>query len=155
MKLQRFLQKFTSCFIARDLRMLYIQTFISNTVQNIIQTNKNGEFAGHAQIKQATNSLTSGQHSKWARFSHQPGLTAFHISLSTDKNGAPPLDSLSCSSPLRSKFRIFNLLLSYICRLAAPLISGNDSWVNLIVLLQEVWLGFTVIPSGPKYPKRQ
>ena len=25
--------------------------FISNTVQEIIQTNKNGEFAGHVQIK--------------------------------------------------------------------------------------------------------
>ena len=32
----------------------------------IIQTNKNGEFAGHIQIEQAKNRLTSVQHSKWA-----------------------------------------------------------------------------------------
>ena len=32
-----------------------------------MQTNKIGEFAGHVQIKQVTNSLTSVQHSKWAR----------------------------------------------------------------------------------------
>ena len=46
MKVQCLLQKFTSCCIARDLRMLHITMFIGNAVQEIIQTNKNGEFAG-------------------------------------------------------------------------------------------------------------
>ena len=31
--------------------MLHIKMFISNAVQEIIQTNKNGEFAGYVQIK--------------------------------------------------------------------------------------------------------
>ena len=31
--------------------MFYIKMFIGNAVQEIIQTNKNGEFAGHLQIK--------------------------------------------------------------------------------------------------------
>ena len=36
-----------------------------NGVQKIIQTNKNGHFAGHVQIKQATNTFTTFvQHSK-------------------------------------------------------------------------------------------
>ena len=30
--------------------MLHIKMFIGNAVQEIIQTNKNGEFAGHVQI---------------------------------------------------------------------------------------------------------
>ena len=47
MKIRCLLQKFTSCCIARDLRMLHIKMFIGNVVQKIIQTNKNGEFAGH------------------------------------------------------------------------------------------------------------
>ena len=51
MKVQCLLQKFTSCCIARDLRMLHIKMFIGNAIQEIIQTNKNGEFAGHVQIK--------------------------------------------------------------------------------------------------------
>ena len=51
MKVQCLLQKLTSCCIARDLRMLHIKMFIGNAVQEIIQTNKNGEFAGHVQIK--------------------------------------------------------------------------------------------------------
>ena len=51
MKVQCLLQKFTSCCIARDLRMLHIKMFIGNAVQEITQTNKNGEFAGHVQIK--------------------------------------------------------------------------------------------------------
>ena len=51
MKVQCLLQKFTSCCIASDLRMLHIKMFISNAVQEIIKTNKNGEFAGHVQIK--------------------------------------------------------------------------------------------------------
>ena len=51
MKVQCLLQKFTSCGIVRDLRMLHIKMFISNAVQEIIQTNKNREFAGHLQIK--------------------------------------------------------------------------------------------------------
>ena len=68
MKVQCLLQKFTSCCIAGVLRMLHIKMFISNAVQKIIQTDKNGEFAGYVQIKQATNSLTSMQHFKWARF---------------------------------------------------------------------------------------
>ena len=51
MKVQCLLQKFTSCCIARDLRMLHIKMFIGNAVQKIILTNKNGEFAGHVQIK--------------------------------------------------------------------------------------------------------
>ena len=51
MKVQCFLQKFTSCCTARDLRMLQIKIFISNSAQEIIQTNKNGGFASHMQIK--------------------------------------------------------------------------------------------------------
>ena len=51
MKIPCFLQKFTSCCIARDLRMLHIKIFINNAVPEIIQTNKNGESAGHMQIK--------------------------------------------------------------------------------------------------------
>ena len=51
MKVQCLLRKFTSCCIARDMRMLHIKMFIGNAVQEIIQTNKNGEFAGHVQIK--------------------------------------------------------------------------------------------------------
>ena len=51
MKVQCLLQKFTSCCIARDLRMLHIKMFISNSVQEIIQTNKNGKFSVHVQIK--------------------------------------------------------------------------------------------------------
>ena len=39
-------RKFTSCYIARDLRMLHIKMFIGNAVQEIIQTEKNSEFAG-------------------------------------------------------------------------------------------------------------
>ena len=31
--------------------MLYIKMFIGNAVQEIIQTNKGGEFVGHVQIK--------------------------------------------------------------------------------------------------------
>ena len=49
MKVQCLLQKFTSCCIAGHLRMLHIKMFISNTVQETIQTTKNGEFAGHVQ----------------------------------------------------------------------------------------------------------
>ena len=51
MKVICLLQKFISCCIGQDLRMLHIKMFISNVVQEIIQTNKNGEFAGHVQIK--------------------------------------------------------------------------------------------------------
>ena len=51
MKVQCLQHKFTSCCIARDMRMLHIKMFISNAVQKIIQTNKNGKFAGHMQIK--------------------------------------------------------------------------------------------------------
>ena len=51
MKAQCLLQKFTSCCIARDLRMFHIQMFISDAAQEIILTNKNGEFPGHVQIK--------------------------------------------------------------------------------------------------------
>ena len=47
MKVQCLLQKFTSCCIARDLRMLHIKMFNGNAVQETIQTNKNGEFANH------------------------------------------------------------------------------------------------------------
>ena len=50
MKVQCLLQKFTSCCIARDMRMLHIKMFISNVVQEIMQTKK-CEFAGHVQIK--------------------------------------------------------------------------------------------------------
>ena len=46
-KVQVQLQKFTSCCIAWDLRMLHVKMFIGNAEQEIIQTNKNGEFAGH------------------------------------------------------------------------------------------------------------
>ena len=51
MKVQCLLQKFTSSCIARDLRMLHTEIFISKAIQETIQTNKNGEFAGHMQIK--------------------------------------------------------------------------------------------------------
>ena len=54
MKVQCFLQKFTLCCTARDLRMLQIKIFISNSAQEIIQTNKNGGFASHMQIKLPT-----------------------------------------------------------------------------------------------------
>ena len=48
MKVQCLLQKFTLGCIARDMRMLHIEMFISNAVQEIIQTNKNDV---HVQIK--------------------------------------------------------------------------------------------------------
>ena len=51
LKVQCLLQKFTSCCITRDMRMLHIKMFINDAVQEIIQTNKNGEFAGHSLIK--------------------------------------------------------------------------------------------------------
>ena len=51
MKVQCLLQKFNSCCVAWDLRMLHVKMFIGNAVRGIIQTNKNGEFAGHVQIK--------------------------------------------------------------------------------------------------------
>ena len=51
MKVQCLLQKFPSCCIAWDMRMLHIKMFIGNARQEIIQRNKNGEFAGHMQIK--------------------------------------------------------------------------------------------------------
>ena len=52
MKIQCLAQKFTSCCIARGMRMIHINMFISNAVQIIIiQTNKNCEFAGKMQIK--------------------------------------------------------------------------------------------------------
>ena len=50
MEVQCLLQKFTSCCIAMDVRMLHIKMFIGNAVQEIIQINKNVEFAGHVQI---------------------------------------------------------------------------------------------------------
>ena len=50
------LHNFISCCIARDLR-------VSNIKMLITTTNENGEFAGHMQIKQETNSLISVQHS--------------------------------------------------------------------------------------------
>ena len=37
--------------MARDLRALQVKMFISNAIQEIIQTNDNGEFAGHVKIK--------------------------------------------------------------------------------------------------------
>ena len=51
MKVHCLLLKFTSCCIARDLRMLHIKIFISKAVQEIIQTNRIGEFAGLVQTK--------------------------------------------------------------------------------------------------------
>ena len=51
MRVECLLQKFTSCCIARDMRVLHSEMFICNAVQEITQTNKNGEFAGHVQIK--------------------------------------------------------------------------------------------------------
>ena len=56
MKVQCLLQKFTSCCIARDLRMLHIKIFISNAVQ----TNKIGKFTGHVQIKTTLDSTGPG-----------------------------------------------------------------------------------------------
>ena len=57
MKVQCLLQKFTSCCIARDLRMLHVKMLISNSVQKIMQTTENGEFAGHVQIKTTLDSI--------------------------------------------------------------------------------------------------
>ena len=51
MKVQCLLQNFTSCCIGHDLRMLYVKMLISNAVQEIIQTNENGEFAGHGHVQ--------------------------------------------------------------------------------------------------------
>ena len=51
MKVQCLLLKFISCCIARDPRMLNMKMFTSNA--EIIQINKNSEFAGHVQIKLA------------------------------------------------------------------------------------------------------
>ena len=51
MKVQCLLQKFTSCCIARDMRKSDIKIFIGNAVQEVMQTNRNGEFPGHIQIK--------------------------------------------------------------------------------------------------------
>ena len=81
MKFQFLLQKFTSCCIARDLRMLHIKMFISNA-EKIFEQSQNAEFAGHVQIKQATNSFTSVQQSKWARSANSPVslLSTFHYS---------------------------------------------------------------------------
>ena len=64
MKVQCFLQKFTSCCTARDLKMLQIKIFISNSAQEIIQTNKNGGFASHVQIKLPT-TLDSRARGPW------------------------------------------------------------------------------------------
>ena len=101
MKVQCLLQKFTSCCIAWDLRMLQIKMFKSDATQKIIQTNKNHKFAGHVQIKQAINSLTSVQHSKSARSPNSPAslLSTFRYAR---KNRAPPSDFLSRPSPLSS-----------------------------------------------------
>ena len=60
MKVECLLQKFTSCCIARDLRTLHIKMFIGSAAQEIIQTNKNGKFAGHMQIKLSWISEVSG-----------------------------------------------------------------------------------------------
>ena len=51
MKVQCLLQRFTACYIVRDLRMLHIKMLICNAVPEIILTNKNGEFSGQMQIK--------------------------------------------------------------------------------------------------------
>ena len=61
--------------------------FISSIVQKITQTNKNGEFAGHEKIKQATNSLTSMQHSKWVRSANSQAslLSTFRYPGKNDK----------------------------------------------------------------------
>ena len=50
--------------VPTPLRTGRVKMFISNAAQKIIQTNPNREFAVHVQIKQATNSLISVQHSK-------------------------------------------------------------------------------------------
>ena len=51
MQVHCLLQKSTSCCITWDMRMLHIKMFISNAVQEIKQTNNNGQFAGCVQIK--------------------------------------------------------------------------------------------------------
>ena len=52
MKVHYLLQKFTSCCIARYMRMLHIlKMFIGNAIQEIIQTDKNSGFAGHVHFK--------------------------------------------------------------------------------------------------------
>ena len=99
MKGRCLLHNFISCCIAPDLRVSNIKMFISTT-------NKNGEFAGHMQMKQETNSLISVQHSKWTRSANNSALL-----LSTfrypQKNQAPPSDSLFHPSPPRPQFKIF------------------------------------------------
>ena len=80
---------------------------MSNIKMFISTTNKNGEFAGHMQIKQDTNSLISVQHSKWTRSANNSTFTAFYISLPPE-NQAPPSDSLSRPSPLKPQLKIFN-----------------------------------------------
>ena len=59
--------------------MLHIKMFMSNAVQKIIQTNNNGEFAVHVQIKEATNRITSVQHSKWIRSVNSPASLLSHF----------------------------------------------------------------------------
>ena len=49
MKVQCVVQKFTSCCIAQDLKMLHIKVFISNAVKEVIQANS--EFASYVQMK--------------------------------------------------------------------------------------------------------
>ena len=71
MKVQCLLQKFASCCIARDLRTLHIKIFINNAVPEIIQTNKNGESAGHVQIKLS-----------WIQEAHGCSLVLQHIMVS-------------------------------------------------------------------------
>ena len=53
--------------------MLHIKMFISNAAQEIIQTNKNGEFAGHMQIK-----LLCVQRSLAVVWSYHCMLAVFH-----------------------------------------------------------------------------
>ena len=50
MKVQCLLQRFTTCYIVRDLRMLHIKMLICSAVPEFILTNKNGEFSGQMQI---------------------------------------------------------------------------------------------------------
>ena len=151
MRAQCLLQKFTSCCIARDLRMLHIKMFVSNVVLKSYANKQNAEFPGHVQIKQTTNSLNSVQHFKSARSTSSPASL-----LSTCRypreSWASPSDSLSRPSLLRSEFRIFNPWLSHFVdwrrlwslgQMISPGINGIRL-KNFLTLKCAIWPLFTL-----------
>ena len=85
MKVQCLLQKFTSCCIARDLRMLHIKMFISNAVQSC--TNKQQWRICWTHLNKTTNKQPHFYAAfQMGTFREQPGLTAFHILLPLEKS---------------------------------------------------------------------